>query len=93
MILKASIAQFVTPKYQFDFFIIQFFERLEMFQEESEFNRRAIAEQLRREESENIEKQLAFQNTHRNLRLIPNETNKNIWRIAIQDRQNKARHR
>lgn len=33
-----------------------------MFQEESEFNKRAIAEQLRREESENIEKKLAFQN-------------------------------
>lgn len=33
-----------------------------MFQEESEANRRAIAEHVKREESENIEKKLAFQN-------------------------------
>ena len=50
------------PAPEYNLAILQFFERLEMFQEESEFNRRAIAEQLRREESENIEKKLAFQN-------------------------------
>lgn len=33
-----------------------------MFQEESEANRIAISEHVRREESENIEKRLAFQN-------------------------------
>ena len=33
-----------------------------MFQEESEANKRSIVEHLRREESENIEKKLAFQN-------------------------------
>ncbi|KAF6026848.1 hypothetical protein EB796_014832 [Bugula neritina] len=38
-----------------------FFERLEMFKEESEANRRAIIEHQKREESENIEKKLAFQ--------------------------------
>ncbi|XP_067946384.1 uncharacterized protein [Watersipora subatra] len=39
-----------------------FFERLELFQEESEANRRAIAVHMKREESESIEKKLAFQN-------------------------------
>ena len=34
---------------------------MEMFQEESEANKRAIIEHIRREESENIEKKLAFQ--------------------------------
>lgn len=33
-----------------------------MFQEESEANKRAIIEHIRREESQNIEKKLAFQN-------------------------------
>jgi len=41
--------------------LYQFFERLEMFKEESEANRRAIIEHQKREESENIEKKLAFQ--------------------------------
>ena len=41
---------------------IQFYERMALFQEEAEANRMAIGEHIRREESENIEKRLAFQN-------------------------------